>query len=139
MAVTAVVRAVTRTGSSNTCSGIATGPSGFPLDTATVKSTFGLSDFRAKLDFVSSNPPLIHFTITSMSAALRGEPSGGMKGSSFFVVVVHSRLPSGFPESATIPPAPPVIVPAKVVRSKSPFFLSGLWQEKHLFSSMGLT
>jgi len=34
---------------------------------------------------------------------------------------------------------PPVMAAAKLVRSRSPFFLSGLWQEKHLFSSKGRT
>ena len=135
MAVMAVVRGVTTTGSSNTCSGLAMGPSGLPLVTATAMSTFGLADFLAMEDFVSNTPPFTQAASRSRSFWESGAPSGGMKGSSFFAQVVQRRLPSTLPGSTTAPPPPPVMSAPKLVRSRSPFFLSGLWQEKHLFSS----
>ena len=139
IAVTAVVRGVTATGSSRTCSGLAIGPSGLPEVTATAMSTLGLLDFFATLDLVSSRPPAIHLDRISSSLAFSGAPSGGMKGSSFLAQVVHRRLASELPASTTAPPPPPAITAPKLVRSRSPFFLSGLWQEKHLFSSSGRT
>src|SRR5690606_36802602 len=103
--------------------------------TATAMSTLGVLDFLATLDMVSRRPPLIRLDRISSTLAFRGAPSGGMQGSSFLAQVAHRRLESELPASTMAPPLPPVMRAPKLVRSRSPFFLSGLWQEKHLFSS----
>jgi len=107
MAVTALSRGVTMTGSSRTCSGRATGPVGLPTPAATERSTFGLLDARATLPLLCRTPSAIHFESSARSFAGNGEPSGGMNGSSFCVLQVQSRLPAGLPGSTTAPPPPP--------------------------------
>src|SRR5689334_24873725 len=114
------------------------GPSGLArLETLSVRSTDGLAATRALEPEVSNRPPAIQLFISAISWSLMGGLFGGMNGSSAWVRDLMILLASGWPETTTGPVPPPLMTPACDVRSRSPFFLSGLWHLAQCCSTRG--
>src|SRR3989442_1537417 len=113
------------------------GPSGFPTAAdLRLRSTDGLVETMALLPEFSSRPPAIHFLKISRSLS-ESFLLGGIVGSSACVIAFQSLLPSGLPATTTCPEPPPLIAPLKLVRSRSPFTLSGLWHFEQCVSTNG--
>ena len=123
----ALALGLTTTGSVESPSGMAGGPTGLPrLDGSSLNSNLGLAFIATTLPEVSGAPASIHALIAASSASgILGE-AGGIFGSSAWETSCQRCEPSRSPGSTTLPDPPPCIVEPKVSRLSPPLALSAL-------------